>query len=411
MHRRNITDSLRASLADTPVVFLTGARQTGKTTLAGTFINGARGRYVTLDDATTLSAAASDPAGFIRNFDGLTVIDEVQKAPGLFPAIKAAVDVDRRPSRFLLTGSTDVMLLPRLAESLAGRMEIFQLWPFSQGELRGLREGFLEAVFEPRLPRLAKPDSADRDILAAVVTGGYPEVTGRAEGKRRQAWFASYITAILQRDVRDFSNIAGLTDLPRLLAILASRASGLLNVSELSRAAAIANTTLRRYLTILEATYLLHLLPAWSSNLGKRLVKAPKVHLVDSGMAAYLCGQTEERLAEEPVMFGHLLEGFVFAELRKQATWSNPVASLFYLRTTAGREVDFVLEDRRGRLVGIEVKASATVNEKDFGGLKALSEMVGDRFVRGVLLYRGEEAVAFGENYSALPVSALWRIS
>jgi predicted AAA+ superfamily ATPase len=409
MYARNIETELQAALADTPVVLLNGARQTGKTTLAWNYAGAASVTYVTLDDATHLAAARSDALGFLEGLRGRAVIDEVQKAPELFPALKLSVDRDRRPGRFLLTGSANVLLLPQISESLAGRMELITLWPLSQGELHGWQERFLDSVFTERLPALPASDAFD--LKSAVLPGAYPEVVQRAAGKRRDAWFAAYVTALLQRDVRDLANIDGLTEMPRLLSLLAARVGGLLNMSELSRSSGIPNSTLKRYLSLLQATFLFQPLPAWSANLGKRLIKSPKIHLIDSGLTAHLAGVTHQRLDRDPLFFGHLLETFVVSELRKQIGWSDTRVNLYHYRTTTGREVDILLEDAAGRLVGLEVKASSTVGRKDFAGLDALSEDAGERFVRGIVLYSGEQAVSFGEQHVALPVSALWRMA
>ena len=409
MYKRNIESELHAAIADTPVVLLNGARQTGKYTLARDFAQARSIPYITLDDATQLAAASSDAQGFLAGLGDRAVIDEVQKAPGLFPAIKMSVDRDRRPGRFLLTGSANVLLLPQISESLAGRMELITLLPLSQGELRGQRERFLDGVFAESLPALQPGDAVD--LKGAVLAGAYPEVIKRPAGKRRDAWFAAYITALLQRDVRDLANIEGLTDMPRLLSLLAARVGSLLNMSELSRSSGIPSSTLKRYLSLLQATFLLQPLPAWSSNLGKRLIKSPKIHLIDSGLTAHLAGVTRQSLDRDPVLFGHLFENFVVNELRKQTGWSDSRVNLHHYRTTTGREADILLEDAAGRLVGLEVKASATVVRKDFSGFDALSEDTRRQFVRGIVLYTGEESVAFGENYMALPVSAMWRMT
>ncbi|MFO1430045.1 MAG: ATP-binding protein [Candidatus Competibacteraceae bacterium] len=409
MFRRNIEDNLRTALTDTPVVLLNGARQVGKSTLAKRLVDATGGYYLTLDDATVLAAATSDPAGFVQGLEGMGVLDEVQKAPALFAAIKAQVDRNRRPGRFLLTGSTNVLFLPTLAESLAGRMELITLMPLSQGERLNRREIFVTAVFQEPLPVLVDAVQDDVDLLTKLTTGGFPEVIFRSTEQRRQAWFAAYVTAILQRDVRDLANITGLTEMPRLLTLLATRTGALLNMAELGRASGIPHTTLNRYLSLLETTFLLQPLPAWSANLGKRLLKSRKIYLLDSGMTTYLTGQNRERLTTDNPLLGQLLETFVVAELRKQLTWADEAVTLFHFRTTTGGEVDIVMEDAQGRLVGIEIKAAATVNPKDFSGLKTLAEMVGARFVRGIVLYRGEQPIPFGERYHALPVSALWR--
>ena len=387
MYRRNCEPELTAALTDTPVVLLNGARQTGKSTLVTNLATGIPATLVTLDDATALAAATSDPQGFIAGLGARAVIDEVQKAPGLFPAIKLSVDRERQPGRFLLTGSANVLMLPRLSESLAGRMEILTLEPLSQGELHGHRETFIDALFAGDLPPMAA--AVEPNPKEIVIAGGYPEALGRAPGKRRDAWFAAYLTALLQRDVRDLANIEGLTDMPRLLTLLAGRVGGLLNMSELSRSTAIPQTSLKRYLTLLEATFLFRPLPAWSANLGKRLIKSPKIHLIDSGLTAHLAGHTAESLTRNPVHFGGLLETFVVGEVRKQAAWSDTRVRLYHYRTTTGRDVDLVLEDAAGRLAGVEIKAAGSVSAKDFAGLDALAEDSGGRLGAGIVLYAG----------------------
>ncbi len=414
MYRRFITQSLTDALADSPVVLLNGARQTGKTTLVQSLAAERPATYLTLDDIGVLSAARSDPQGFLAGLSGPVVLDEVQHAPGLFPALKAAVDRQRTPGRFLLTGSANVLLLPKLSESLAGRMEVLTLWPLAQtelvpAELAGADANFVDAMFAERLPARQDLPSVDQaDLIRRLLGGGYPEPLGRSGPERRRAWFNSYLTTILQRDVRDIANIEGLTDLPRLLALLASRTGSLLNQADVSRASGLPYTTLLRYLTLLEATFLVQMLPAWSSNLGLRLVKAPKVTLCDTGLAASLLGLDAARLSQDGGMRGQLLETFVTMEVRKQAGWSKTQPGLFHWRTAAQREVDLLLEDAAGRLVGIEVKASGTATASDFKGLRALAEASGDRFLRGVVLYTGSQVIPFGERLQAMPLSALW---
>jgi predicted AAA+ superfamily ATPase len=406
MRRRFLEGAVRRALADTPVVLVNGARQAGKTTLARA-IPGRR--YLNLDDATVLAAARTDPAAFLGGLEGPVTLDEVQKAPELFPAIKASVDRGRRAGRFLLTGSTDVMLLPRLSDSLAGRMEVLTLWPFSQGELEGGQEEFVDRVFARRLPEAPGGRISRRQLVERVVGGGYPEVQRRRSAVRRSAWFGSYVTAVIQRDIRDLAQIDGLTVLPRLLDLLAARTSATLNLADLSRDAGISQTTLARYMGLLAATFLVQTVPAWSANLGKRLVKAPRVYLGDTGLACHLLGATAARLGREPQGLGPLLETFVALELRKQIAWSRTRPALFHFRTHTGQEVDLVLEDARGRLVGIEVKAASTVRPDDFRGLRVLAEATGRTFVRGVVLYGGLEPVSFGPRLVALPIEALWR--
>ena len=413
MYKRFLRPKLLAALADTPVVFLNGARQTGKSTLVRDLAEGERpARYLTFDDATILAAARHDPAGFVAGLEGPVIIDEVQHVPDIFPALKLAVDRDRRSGRFLLTGSANILLLPRVSESLAGRMEILTLWPLSQGEIEGVEENLIDRLFSAQfaLPRTPLKGAGTRDdILDRVARGGYPEARGRRTEERRRDWFGAYITTILQRDVREMANIEGLTELPRVLTLLATRASSLHNLADISRSIDIPQTTLRRYFTLLETTFLLSPLPAWSSNLGKRLVKAPKLALSDTGLLTYLLGADRERLEEDSSVLGRALENFVVTELRKQSSWSKTKPQLFHFRTQSGQEVDVVMEDAGGRLVGVEVKASATVTGGDFKGLHALREMTGNRLTRGVVLYAGAEAVSFGSDLFALPLASLWR--
>ncbi len=407
MVTRFIVDRLLAALSDTPVVFLNGPRQSGKTTLVQSILPaGFAARYVTLDDYTVLAAACQDPEGFIASHRDSLVIDEVQRAPELFLAIKASVDRDRRPGRFLLTGSANVMLLPALAESLVGRMEVVTLWPFSQGELTGYRESWIDRLFAPK-PLMNWSRSPSTDLFSRVVRGGYPEAVGRTRLDRRRAWFDSYLSTLMQRDVQDLARIEGLVALPQLLTLLASRVTGLFNVAELSRSIRIPQTTLKRYLTLLETIFLIRFLPPWSGNAGKRLVKAPKLFFGDTGLMASLLGCEGEGDASS-IHRGSLLENFVVLELLKQSSWSQNRPRLFHFRTQSGREVDLVLENSAGQIVGIEVKAASQVTGGDFAGLRCLAEAVGEKFVCGVVLYAGEQPVPFTENMVALPVTTLW---
>jgi len=409
MYTRNITSKIVEALADTPVVMINGARQTGKSTLAKSLISHKHlGRYITLDDATVLAAAQHDPVGFVSGLGESTVIDEIQRAPELFLAIKAAVDNNRVPGRYLLTGSANVLLLPRLSESLAGRMEIFTLWPLSQGEFSGIRERFIDGIFAEKLPVAG---SIGATIAATVVEraliGGYPEAAARVSDVRRRAWFGSYITTILQRDVRDIANIDGLTAMPRLLATLATRAPSLLNYAEFSRTTGIPQSTLKRYMALFETIFLLDHLPAWHSNLGKRLVKTSKLIMNDTGLLAALLAVDTARLEDTPLC-GAVVENFVIAELKKQISWSDTQPTMLHYRTQSGQEVDVVLEDAAGRIVGVEIKSAKSVAGQDFRGLQSLAETAGKRFVRGIVLYGGNEAISFSTNLHALPIDSLW---
>ena len=410
MIERHVSSRLREALADSPVVLLHGARQTGKSTLVQHIAaTDHPARYLTFDDAAVLSAATTDPTGFLAGIDGPVALDEVQRAPELFLAIKANVDRLRRPGRFLLTGSANVLMLPKLSESLAGRMEILPLWPFSQGEIAGRREGFVDMLFGGGPGKFRSKAQEKDDLADRILRGGYPEARARDSWRRRRAWFSSYVSTIVQRDVRDLANIEGLNTMPRLLTLLASRVGVHLNHAEVSRSLGIPQSTLKRYMALLETTFLIQLLPAWSSNLSKRLVKSPKLYLNDTGLAAALLGQGDEKALRDSQRWGPLLENFVVSELRKQVGWSQTEPGLFHYRTLTGQEVDVVLESPSGDLVGIEIKAAATVNVGDFRGLRSLAEQTGKRFRQGLVLYRGRETVPFAKHMHAVPLQALWQ--
>lgn len=411
MIRRHLTDRLLDAMADTPAVLVNGARQTGKSTLVQSAELADQSRqYLTFDDPGILAAAKLDPNGFVAGLSTPVTLDEVQHVPELFSVIKAAIDRKRQPGRFLLTGSANVMLLPKLSESLAGRMEVLTLWPFSQGEIHGVRENFVDTLFSRK--SVAWPGKAvtirREELLETVLTGGYPVAVARQSATRRNAWFQSYIMTMLQRDIRDLANIADATAVPRLLSVVAARAGGLLNFADLSRTVALPQTTLKRYFALLEATFLVQLLRPWARNLGKRVIQTSKVYLNDAGLLSYLLGLTVDRLKTEGNLAGSVLENFVVMELRKQSPWSETQPELFYWRTASGQEVDVVLEDRAGRVAGVEVKAAATLSSSDVRGLQTLANATGKNWVRGVVLYAGTEVIPFSDNLHGVPLSRLW---
>lgn len=411
MKERHLAPHLLAALADTPVVFVQGPRQCGKTTLVRTLSGrGYDTEYLTLDDAVVLAAARNDPDGFVDGLPERVILDEAQRAPDLFRAIKRSVDARRRPGRFLLTGSSHALVLPRVSESLAGRMEVITLRPFSQGEIEGRKEGFIDACFGREFAPHRCRDAAWAALAERIVRGGFPEVLGRANEARRGAWFASYVTTMLERDVRDLTNVHHLSDLPRLLRLIAARSSGVLNLADVARDAHLPPSTLQRHWALLEALFFVQALPPWSGNLTSRLAKAPKALLGDTGLLCHLLGLDSDRLKSDDLMVGAALETFVAGELAKQAAWSRTRTALYHYRTHKQQEVDIVLEDARGRLVGIEVKKTASPIADDFKGLRHLREAAGRRFLRGVLLYTGAESVAFGPDLHAVPVSAIWKM-
>ena len=410
MYKRHITPKLLAALADTPVVLLHGARQTGKSTLVQEIsAKDHSARYLTFDDASMLTAASADPQGFLAGTEGALALDEIQRVPELFRAIKMEVDRNRRPGRFILTGSANVLMLPRLSDSLAGRMEILPLWPLSQGEMANHREGLIDRLFNGGLGRFDGDGGEWNGTAQRVLLGGYPEAHGRPSWERRRAWFDSYVLTTIQRDVRDLSQIDSLGALSNLLTFLAARTGSLVNHAEVSRSLSVPQTTLKRYLALLETAFLVRTLRAWSGNISRRLVKAPKVYLTDTGLATALLGVGDEGALRGPHLLGPMVENFVVAELWKQATWSRTAPGLYHFRSRAGEEVDIVMESAGGEVVGVEVKAAATVNASDFKGLHVLAEETGRRFRCGVVLHRGRETTPFARNLHAGPLTALWQ--
>lgn len=409
MFERHISPLLLDALADTPAVFLQGPRRAGKSTLVQSLLQqGHASAYETLDDGPTLASATADPDGFVDALPDRVILDEVQRAPELFRSLKRRIDRKRVPGQFLLTGSANALVLPKVSESLAGRIELLNLMPLSQGEIEGSVEGFVDACFAdaPFKGRFAGSDWPS--LVARIVRGGYPEIVARADPSRRRAWFGSYITTILERDVRDISNVHQLQELPRLLRLIAARSACVLNEADLARDARLPHTSLHRYWALLEAVYFVRTLQAWSGNPTSRLAKAPKALLLDPGLQCSLLDLDASRLLNDDLLAGATLETFVATELIKQTTWSRTRPSLFHFRTLRQHEVDLVLEDARGRVVGIEVKKSASPRTDDFRGLRELAAAAGKKFVRGVVLYTGDTAVGFGPSMQAVPVSAIW---
>jgi hypothetical protein len=405
---RAIVPRLIAALEDTPAVMLVGPRQAGKSTLVQQLAAGPHpARYVSLDDLRTLEAARRDPVGFVDAVEGPLVVDEIQRAPELLLPIKAAIDRDRRPGRFILTGSAQVMLLPTVSESLAGRVEIHTLWPFSQAEIEGVAGRTVELLLEASAAPPDAPETSRSELVRRVVRGGFPEAVGR-KPERREEWLASYLTAIVQRDLRDLANIERLAEVPAVLASLASLVRAPLNKTGVSSSVGIPRTSLDRYLTLLEHVFLVRRLPAWHTNRIKQITKAPKLPLSDSALLTYLLRVNSDRLVEDDPLLGSVTECFVGMELAKQLAAANVRASLSHLRSARGVEVDFVLEGPGGGLTGVEVKAAATVRGDDFRHLTTLRERLGERFVRGVVLYSGGERLSFGERLEAWPLATLW---
>lgn len=407
---RNIGKDLKRAISNSPVLLLNGARQTGKSTLVQALTSSSKAiKYISLDNPSVL-AAASDPITFIGDLPQQVIIDEIQRAPELLLAIKQSVDENRKPGRFILTGSANVLVLPKLSESLAGRMIIKTLWPLSQGEITNVQEGFIDALFAQG--KLAHSPAIDWSrLVKSVARGGFPNMVNELDKRTQRDWFDSYLRTLLERDVRDISRIDGLRLFPFLLSILAGRVGNAVNFADVGRACGIPKTSIIRYMSLLEGMFLTFPVPAWYRNLEKRLIKSPKLYFCDSGFLARLLNMGAERLYEDRAAAGFIVENFVATELMKQLSWSKTLGKLFHFRTQEGQEVDFVIESDSGHLVGIEVKCANSVNQDDFKGLKFLAQISQKRFHRGIVLYTGKETISFGQNLYALPISALWHQS
>jgi predicted AAA+ superfamily ATPase len=400
------------ALSDTRVVVINGARQVGKSTLAAAVLKqipGSAARY--LDNPVTRAGAHEDPVRFVRH-ENLMLIDEVQRVPDLWLAIKEQVDREPRPGRFLLTGSARLLGLRSLPDALPGRAETIELWPLSQGEIDHTADGFVDAAFRlgTTLTEARQAGSQQETVtltrknyLDRAARGGYPEAVARTTPRRRQRFFENYLADIMSRDVHEVADIQQPAQMRRLLSLLAGQTAGLLNTARLADELQLSAPTVRSYLAILETVFVLRLIPAYSTNATQRAVGTPKITFVDSGLAAHLTsGITTDATV------GGLLESFVLGELGRQLTWSETNARLFHYRDRDRNEVDGILEDAAGRIIGIEVKAGETVRTDDFRVLRILRDRLGDRFVAGFVVYGGSQSLSFGDRLACLPISALW---
>jgi hypothetical protein len=404
---RLIAKRLKTALTDTPVVIVHGARQSGKTTLARQVAS--HYKYFTFDDTNLATAASKDPVGFVERLGPKVILDEIQHVPELFPEIKKAVDNDRRPGRFLLTGSANLLLMPQLSESLAGRMEVVRLHPLAQCEIEKREPEFLAALLAgdvPAVPAQEKP----KDLYTRILRGGFPEAIQRRDPIRSQTWHEQYLDAILFRDAPEIFGIRHADQLPRLMSRLAAQSGQLLNVADAAKGLQITRQTADAYIQLLESLFVVERLLPWSSNRIKRLVKAPKIHIADAGLLCVANDVTLDDLKTGDQQFGHVLETFVFDELRRQASGFEEKLQFGHYRDKDGHEVDVVIQAPGRRLLGLEIKASATIRNSDFHGIRALERAAKRQLLAGVVLYQGTHTLSFGDRYFALPLHALWSV-
>jgi predicted AAA+ superfamily ATPase len=404
---RALLPQLQAALNESRVVALLGARQVGKSTLVRSLCRA----YYSLDDLATRSTAERDPTGFVRSLPAGAAIDEVQRVPEVLLAIKSVVDLDPSPGQFMVTGSANILTLPTIADSLAGRMRIFELQPFAEVEIESTSHNAVDRLFDERLGQSEHFSTSPQlvpDLIGRLTRGGYPEVVRLTHESSRAGWFSDYLLAIIQREVREIARIGNVADMERLMRILAVRSGQILSPTKLSSEIEIPKETLRRYTRILEQLYLVHALPAWSGDPGRRYIKGPKLFINDVGLAVYELGADAQRLAKNHDLLGNLTETFVVNEIRKHASWSMTRPRLFHLRTSSGTEVDLILEARDGRRVAIEIKLTASPGPRD---TRALRDLVSSdqHIVRGVLFCAHEQALQIAERVYLLPIPWLWQ--
>jgi uncharacterized protein len=408
-HPRNIRPIVLEALHENRVVCVVGARQVGKSTLVRDIATTDHPAVVrTLDDHATRGAANEDPTGFIRSLPRPAVIDEVQRAPDVLLAIKQLVDEEpAQRGQFLLTGSADVMTLPTVADALPGRVAYVTLWPLSQGELAGRREGFLSALFDGAPFPLADAPIGRQTYAERIAAGGFPEAHGRSP-RGRTFFFDSYVSSLLARDLDEIADVRDHEAVGRLLRLLATRSGGLVDHAGLARDLGISDKTVKSYTATLERLFLVRRLDPWSANRGQREIRTPKVHVTDTGLLAYLLRANARSIGDQGELAGRFFETFVVCEVLRQASWASALMHAYHYRDKAQREVDLVLERQDGAVCGIEVKAAATATARDFRGLRYLRDRLGDRFRCGVVLYAGGSALPFGDRLWALPLEALW---
>jgi uncharacterized protein len=405
---RHMKPLVLEALAESRAVCILGARQVGKSTLARQIAeSGRRASYLTLDDEATRRAALEDPAGFVALLSGPAVIDEIQRAPDLMLAIKVRLDTNDARGQFLLTGSADVLALPSIADALPGRVDYMRLWPFSQGELTGVREGFIDRLFAGEPPQIENAEVGRIGYAHKVATGGFPDVQGRSE-RGRLRFFASYVATILERGVDEVARLRDRSDLSRLLSAAAVRSATLMSARGIATELGVTHKTVAAHIKILEDLFLVRRLQPWRVNLASRQVKTPKLHVSDTGLLAHLLNASPQRLTHDAQLAGPVFESFVAMELQRQREWSTHEPSLFHYRDGQGREVDVVLELRSGETAGVEVKTAATVHRGDFAGLRHFRDRLGARFKAGVVLYTGQRTLAFGDRLTAVPLCGLW---
>jgi uncharacterized protein len=409
MYPRFLLDALTKRMGFFPVIMLVGPRQSGKTTLTKKIGQEKGMTYATFDDLNALIGVQMDPIGYLNQLSKPLILDEVQRAPEIMLPIKVDVDNNRDPGRYILTGSANPLLVPKLGDALTGRMTLCNLWPLSQGEILRVKEKFMEYLFSDELLPAEFPPFDQEELIIKLFQGGFPALHAASSDEERRVWCNDYLSLSLQKDINELSKIEGLAHLPALMYGLAARVGSTLNVEELSRIAKTASTSIRRYIQLLENLFLLYRLSSWSKNIDKHLTKAPKIHFSDTALLLHILNFNHNQLRSNLNILGHVVENFIVMECVKQASWSRHNPKLYHFRQEKekGTEVDLVIESE-GKVVGIEIKLSSVVRQDDTNGLNALRANAGHLFHKGIILYMGHRVLPLGQNMLAMPISALW---
>ena len=414
--KRNLASLIAEDFKDIEAVFINGPRQAGKSTFAQDFARdhfhgfgkARKAVYASFDDITLRAAETASPGQIFADItDGLVILDEIQYVPQTFLALKEKIDTVRRKKqrvKFLLTGSADLMLLPNLSSALVGRMYVRTLYPFSAAEVYKTQGRFVRTSFKTHPSVYAvysKPNAA-----AVISKAGFPRLSLKV--KNKAAWFQNYISTLIDRDIKNYSEIDRIELMPQLLSVLAHRTGGLLNDADLAASLKLSQPTIKRYRTLLNGVFLSFLLPPWHKNMEKRLVKSPKIYFTDTMLLCHLLGCLPGEVRTKlPVLYGFVLENFAASELLKELSLMNGYR-LYHFRTSDQKEVDFLAEAPDGKILAIEVKASTHVTPGDFKHIAFLQNALGSAFVRGIILYQGDRVIRFEKNLYAMPFSALW---
>lgn len=408
MFTRFILNKVKTALDFSPITYLSGPRQAGKSTLVELFSNKDR-EFISLDNTDALLSAHKSPREFIMARQNLCTIDEIQRCSALMLPIKESVDKSKIPGHFLLTGSANILNIPKLADSLAGRMIILKLFSLSVGEILGSQNKWLDFIFTEKIPDIFTNiiDISYEDLCSFIIKGGYPVVHQNINNEQRKAWFESYIQTMIERDLREITNFGDITRMHRLFSNISLKSATMLNVLDIGRDCQIPAASVTLYLAALESIFLLSKIPAYFTNLQKRLVKAPKFYLHDTGILCSRLNITEYSTFNERSEWGSIVETFIYGELKKQLSWNASRIEILHYRTYHGREVDFVLEAPNRDIIGIEVKTSRNISANFAKGLHHLQSEVGDKFKAGIVLYMGDETLPLGKNIWAVPMKCI----